>query len=367
MSAVSLPSLQFEFYISKSDFPETRSLLKQKLFRYGIFMNLDDKILIEDAEGDRVVIDDENITKYINIKKLSSNIKVILMKIETKEKHDGDDYKIDLLNSSATDMLFNMSINDLYYKKYSDFNMDSEHLVINESIILNRQDCCYQAVFKKYLNDVNSIINSQGGDLASYLQTETFYEFKEQYSFDEIKAARDLVIPFHNILMFVNEKGEHRFKEVKNSLALLHEKYKQNEISYYELENKLKYYISLFEKNQAIFNKFMLELNQHIYDFDFDFSGKNFNPSGFENNLCNVFSFIIKTIHYFNSIDTEFPVKLKTEKYKKVETKCIHSIKGGNTFCLCEIRFLNPDYWKNTIYNRAVYEDLLKMEKLYEV
>jgi hypothetical protein len=289
------------------------------------------------------------------------------MKCESHEsKGEENPNKVDLLNSS-TDMLLNLSAIDQYKYPHYNHNDNSDNLVINESIILNRQDYCFQTVFKKYLNDINGIINNQDKELSSYLLFETFHELRDQYSLDEIKTARDIVVPFHNILVYINDKGEHKYKEARNSLTILHEMYRQKETTYMDLEKKLKYYTSLFEKDQAIFNKFMLELNQHVYDFEFDFGNHNFNASGFENNLCNVFSFIIKSIHYFNSQCKDFPIKLKTDKYTKIETKCIHSLKGNGAFCLCDIRFLNPDYWKNTIYNRTVYEDLLKKEQLYEV
>jgi hypothetical protein len=360
MSALSIPSLQFELLIPLNEFPETLSLLKQKLFRYGIFINPDDRILIEDIIGDRIAIDEELFSKYIDVTKIKSKIKLVLLKYESLDKEEN---KVDLLNSSS-DMLLNLSAIDQY--KYPQYCDNSDNLVINESIILNRQDNCLQTVFRKYLTDMNTLINNQEKELSSYLLFENFHEFKDQFSLDEIKAARDIVIPFHNLLVYIADKSEHRFKEAKNSLTIIHEMYRQKEITYMDLEKKLKYYISLFEKDQAIFNKFMLELNQHIYDFEFDFGNHNFNASGFENNLCNVFSFIIKSIHYFNSQNLEFPIKLKTEKYKMIETKCVHMLKG-NSFCLCDIRFLNPDYWKNTIYNRTVYEDLLRKEQLYEV
>lgn len=374
MSAVST-TMQIEFILTQFDIPKNRKSLKDKLSKYGIHLFESDKILIEDTDGDRIALDDDLYYKYQKYFH-SKFVKFVIIKYEGVEKVEKvhNEMMLDLLDSSV-DKIFN-SIPSLDIHKFNNINYSVDNLNITESVILTPSDTCFQTIFKKYVNDFFTIINSNSErDLHlfySYLNNENFLFYSEQFSKDEIHHAKELLVPFHNILVLLNENKNWKIGEIKHQMSKTNEELKSCEKELKETQNKFIYYKEFLDKNKALFNKFMLEIHNHVQELNFNLENDNFEQNKFEDNLSLLFSFIIKMFYdrssnnedKTNNIST---IKLKSDKYGKYSpnfSKCTHKL------CIeqnCPYKQIEKAYSNKNTINRYIYEEIYRSEKIYEV
>lgn len=328
-------TLDFSFHLFFSEIPQEKSKLIEKIKRYGVYFKPIDKLYFEDLEGDKIEIQEENLQNYLNVMG-ESLIKIIIKKyafedyenlentgyhenlllnnnnkISTKENIDGTDNI--LLNNNLKGLLLNNSFDNISF---------------SESMIYNNQETCFILLTKKYLNELTHLLGH------NYFEDEkNFPNFKNlllninhsmdfnsemiNFSEEDIRIATENLGHIHNFICLVFEKFYEKKKHYFNIISENNEKMKAEIILSQETRKNFKKFVEKFDKNKGIFNRFMIELTDHIADFDFYLKNDNFESEKFENNLSSLFSFIISLIYDFNN-NLYKKLPFKSSKYEKL-------------------------------------------------
>jgi len=423
------PNIQIEFLISNIEIPNKFSLFKEKLSRFGIEISILDKLYVIDSDNDKIELEEHNFESISNENNNSSNsfnsritkyIKFILIKYERPEPHlvNAKDINkhfgiansfLTQIHNKSDDSDMNKIIEGL--NNFDNFNCHNkflanisnmsnfENLSIQESIILSPIESCFQSVYKKYINDFLSILNnlelkennhnSSNNKSKKNLENlnkieneiKIFYDYfnsknqdiklffetlKEQFTTEEINQAKEAMTLLHNLIITLNEFKNITINDLIKAIKKNYEKLKVCEYTMIEQRIKLKILQENIEMNKGYFNKFMIEL-QEIFDedFNFDFNNNNFEPNYFDENLCNVFSFLIKTAMTLNSINGK-PV-IRSQKYLNIDLNNHKASLNNNCFKhnssiekACLYKTKNPD-------EKFIYENNYKNELLYDV
>jgi hypothetical protein len=422
INIVSNSANQLEIALHNFELPKSRSDLKDRLIKFGIDLNLHDKIFIEDSDGDRIELDELNITD--NLKYYEKNkIRVtnfILLKFENNVKENYNfkhnnaddhiklefnghisDYDKSFLYRDSDSIVYlddNKFLNDLNklletfpnlnnFHKYNNLNNSIDNLSFAESIILSPADSCFQVMYKKYLNEfLNSLSNENEFQLflETFKTNEQFTFLIENFSVEEIKLAKEMLIPFHNAMLYFNENRKGMITEIIKSLKNYIHQTKFLELKIKEEKKKFREIKESFERNKASFNKFMMEVTEQIEDINFNFHNDNFQPISFDDNLSKLFSFVVKVLcdlkENFNFNDSGNGngngngkvFSLKSDKYSKSHTaivdnnvkKCNHKFCTENT---CPYKMQKAYNNKKEIFDRNLCEKIYKQDKLYQV
>lgn len=406
MSFNSSVNIQMEFIISSVDIPKKKSALKERLGRFGVDYTEDDKIFIVDNDGDRIEVDDNNIA-YLS--KNVKNVKFILVKFEKPERLLLDRFKNNFdMNPSFYNEDFSLTKipdnfefcgNELYKLLESFPTNENKHILNNpntnfnnisfdnfsftESVILSQQDSCFQMMYKKYVGDLMAILNSSDNneneiqkfyDYFNDQENDKFFNLIESFTPEEIKHAKEMILPFHNLLINFNEFKNNKINELLRSIKNNYEKLKIFEFNIRDERRKLRNLNEVLETNKGFFNRFMIELQDQVRDLNLNLGNNNFEPNAFDDNLSKLFSFIIQLCYDITQLrgnNIKFKL-LKTEKYVKLkhaENDKINKNCPKHNFCregICPFNIGNNLIQYSTI-NRFMCENIYKGDKLYDV
>ncbi len=324
-------SLDFIIHLFSSEIPKEKNKLIEKIKKYGIHFSSYDKLFFEDLEGDRIEIQEEDLDIYLKMMG-ESIIKIIMKKFIIGDIINLDYSEADYLINNKFNLKENIELNNEIeiMNKNSGLllNNSIENISFSESIIFNNQDTCYMLLSKKYFNEINHLL------IHNYFEEEkNFVNFKnllvnitstmnfntEYVNFNEedIRIANENIAQIHSVICFIFEKSYEKKRQYNQMISELNDKLKSEIILSQEHRRNLKKFMEKFDKNKGIFNRFLIELNDHICDFDFYLKNDNFEPEKFENNLSSLISFLISLIYDFNNkLIERFP--FKTQKYNKL-------------------------------------------------
>jgi hypothetical protein len=420
------PSIQMEFFLFDFEIPNNKFLLKQKLNKFGIELNEKDKLFIVDQDGDKIELDENNtaylskctnkMTKFLLIKheiEKNENKQEILIKNAPHHLHENnyvenhlhsipvlDELSLTKINRNSMefcDYEMNKLLEDLPTMENKNFqhfhNITLDNLSLTETIIFSRPETCFQFMLKKYINDFNTIIcSTEKNNFHSENEIMRFYDyfekheklsyFLEHFSVEEVKSAKEMILPFHNLLISFNEYKNTKMNELLKSIKNNYEKLKTFEFNIRDEKRKLKSMKEAFETNKSYFNKFMIELQDNIQDLGFNLNNYNFDPTHFDDNLSKLFSFIVKICYEIKSLDNsgnsdKYESLLKSEKYLKSLQSEEKSWKcSKHTFCdqNCPLNQGNKSIKSSdkklvqlSAINRFMCENIYKGDKLYDV
>ena len=338
-------SLDFSFHLFYSEIPNHRSKLIENLRNYGIFLNPLDKIYFEDMEDNIIEIKEENLNLY------SKNITESIIKIILKKYKTIDDQENPL--NISDDFPTKYNIKDEYNKnenilknQSNNLNHSLDSISFSESFIFNNHDTCFVLMSKRYLSEINHLLNHNYFEdeknfsnfknyLINYSNTLNLNTEDIHFSEEEIKSACDNLTHIHNVICIFIEKNYEKKKFFNINYTEINEKLRSEIINSQEIKKNFRKFQEKFDKNKCIFNRFMIELNEHIGDFDFYMQNDNFEPNKFENNLTQLFSFLVSLIFDFNEkLLEKYP--FKTKKYEKIikdfMNKKFHLTEDNNNF-----------------------------------
>jgi hypothetical protein len=416
MSNIEIPNKFFLFKEKLSRYGIDISVL-DKLY---VIDSDNDKIELEEHNFDSISNDNNNCSYSFN-SRITKYIKFILIKYERPSdpllinfkdmnKNFGIAYSsINQLHNKSDDSDMNKIIEGL--NNFDNFNCHNkflanlsnisnfENLSLQESIILSPIESCFQYVYKKYINDFLSILNNWELKESNHNSSNTkskknlenlnkveneiqnFYDYfkfknqdikafietlKELFTTEEINQAKEAMTLFHNLIITLNEFKNITINDLIKAIKKNYEKLKVCEYTIIEQRIKLKSLQENMEMNKGYFNKFMIEL-QEIFDeeFNFDFNNNNFEFDNFDENLSNVFSFLIKTAMTLNSINGK-PL-IKSQKYVNIESTN-HNVSLNNNCLKHNYCFEKACLYKaKHLDEKFIYENNYKNDLLYDV